>query len=734
MTLGWSAGDAVEATYDPCVSKRPVPAPVAGDARPAISVVVPFSGSPQDARATLAYLAQLRLRPGDEVVVADNSEDGVVETSSTTAGVTVVRATYEQSSYYARNRGAEETRNDWLLFMDADCRPAPTLLDDYFSPAPGPACGVVAGGVVSDPSQQGLVPRWARSRRHLSEEHHVFAGPPCPHPAGITPNLLLRREAWESLGGFHEGIRSGGDVEICWRAQDCGWAFEHRPDAKVEHIYASGLAALARQASRHNAGRLWVRRRYRNAFPRPRLLGPLARCLAGAPIWALRAQFGRALFKLVDAVSICGSWYGWYLGSNKARPEITTTDSGRPSPRPPLLVMTDAFPARSETFVYNEVRGLIACGVPVRVESSVRPVRTERAVAREMQISYLEDDPPRRKLADVTWLWMRHPIRCIRDRLACRRWAADEPWGLAAIAPAARRLARRAETHVHVHFAAGASLHALRLSRLLGIQYSLTAHAYDIFQRPRNLPEKITRASFVAAECHYTVQHLRSLADGGPPVRIHRVVTGVDAARFRRVRPYPGGGRVLAVGRHVEKKGFSNLVRAASLLRAHPVFEEVVIVGEGPLRPELERLVEMLDLGGIVRFKGNVWGADGIARILEVADVLAIPAVVASDGDRDALPVISYEALAMEVPIVASDLVGLPEVVRPPWGRLVGPGDPEALAAALSELLGLSPAERAAMGAAGRQFVLEYGNPQREVERLSELITAAAISSPRRPL
>jgi glycosyltransferase involved in cell wall biosynthesis len=93
--------------------------------------------------------------------------------------------------------------------------------------------------------------------------------------------------------------------------------------------------------------------------------------------------------------------------------------------------------------------------------------------------------------------------------------------------------------------------------------------------------------------------------------------------------------------------------------------------------------------------------------------------VVAANGDRDTMPVVVKEALAMEIPVVASDAVGLPEVVRPEWGRLVSPGDAEALARALDEVLSLPPEERAAMGRAGREFVADHCNVRTETARLA---------------
>src|SRR5204862_7646655 len=110
---------------------------------------------------------------------------------------------------------------------------------------------------------------------------------------------------------------------------------------------------------------------------------------------------------------------------------------------------------------------------------------------------------------------------------------------------------------------------------------------------------------------------------------------------------------------------------------------------------------------------------EDVRDAMEQADLLAVPSVIAPDGDRDSLPVVAREALAMELPVVASELAGLPEVVRPEWGRLVPPGDPTALAAAIDELLALPVEERAAMGRAGRRQVIETADPDREAATLA---------------
>jgi glycosyltransferase involved in cell wall biosynthesis/GT2 family glycosyltransferase len=692
----------------------------------AVSVIVPFAGTEGDAQAVLAAFSKLSLGAGDEVILVDNTPDGKLAALAPEPSPqhVVLRATWEHSSYHARNAGAERASADWLLFIDADCRPDPDILDRYFDGPIDEGCAIVAGAVVGAPGQRGLIPGWARSRRQLSEDHLLQAGPPLPHPATGTGNMLVRRHAFDALGGFHEGVRSGADMEFCWRVQDAGWSLLHRPAARVEHHYTDAVGTLARQSIRHAAGRRWVSRRYAGAFAAPPILAQMARAIGGAVAWTVTLRPRRGLYKLIDGVTHVGAAWGWWLGRNGVRPAGEVRP--RPTDRRSVVVVTDAFPARSETFVYNEALRLIKQGWALRVESLARPIRTERDVAREITIDYLEDDATRDKLRDLIWLVMRHPLRCLRDRRDARRWAAEEEvWGLSAIAPAARRLVTGGERHLHAHFAAGGALTAMRLSRLVGVPFSLTAHAYDIFQHPRNLREKIRSSAFSAAECNYAAAEMVAVAGPDTRAKVHRIATGTDASQFRRSEPYPGQGRVLAIGRLIEKKGFNHLIAAAELLRDDDHVAEVVIAGEGPLMRDLQMLVEAAGLDPFVRLLGPLWGPNAVRDLLETADVLAIPSVLAADGDRDALPLVAYEALAMEVPVVASDLVGLPELVRPPWGTLVEPGDPRALAAAIAAVLSTPAEDRVQAGAMGRAFVIEEFDPGRETLRLAELILSS---------
>ena len=689
--------------------------------------MVPFAGDEAEAAATIDALLRLRLCRDDELIVVDNSVAGSAAGLDGRGGVGVVRAPFKGSSYYARNVGARAARASWLLFLDSDCVPAADLLDRYFERGVPDSWGAIAGGIVPAAGQESVVSRYARARRHLDQQLNAENR---HRPMAVTANLLVRRAAFEQVGGFLE-VRSGGDSDFSWRLQDAGWELSLCEEAVVEHRHREALRPLARQLARYAAGAAWLERRHPGATRRPKPVRGLLRVAAGVPWWLLRGDRDRALFKAIDGVAVLAETAGAWAG-NAPRHHRPASDSASPrddTPAAPLdiAVVVELFPELSQTFVASEARALQREGHRVRVVAAARGLRPEPSLGEGIEVSYLEDDGDAETVAALAWLAAGHPVAVLRDLLDRRRWRREEKVRpLRQLAPAARRLARDRPTHLHAHFAAEPGLDALRLSRLLGVPFSLTAHAYDIFQRPANLAEKLAAAAVVTTGCTYNVEHLRAAHGDILDGRLHEIVMGVDAEEFRRRTPYPGGRHVIAIGRLVEKKGFGDLIDAAALLRDRgDALDRLTIVGDGPLGDELSARIARAGLDDVVVLAGSLPPA-AVRDLLETADVLAMPCVVAADGDRDSMPVVVKEALAMEIPVVATDEVGLPEVVRPEWGRLVPPHDPATLATALADVLDRSPHERRAMGTAGRRFVTTHCDVSTETRQLSRLFVQAS--------
>ena len=280
--------------------------------RPEVSVVVPFAGGVEDAERLAGSLGQLELRPGDEIVVADNSEAGCYPEGS---GVRVVRATRERSSYYARNAGAAVADGEerWLVFTDSDCVPVPWLIDAYFAERPADDVGALAGSVISDPDQRHFLARYATDRGFLDQD----AGLHTAADAAATANLAVRRSVFKELGGFTEGIRSGGDVDLCRRLTEAGWRIERRPDAVVTHLHRESLPDLMGSIARYAAGARWLNERYPGTAPAWPLVPGLVHCGKDIAGNLAGRRFEEAAFRSVDALGMFAHTIG-YRRSNSA--------------------------------------------------------------------------------------------------------------------------------------------------------------------------------------------------------------------------------------------------------------------------------------------------------------------------------------------------------------------------------------------------------------------------------
>ena len=697
-------------------------------AQPAVSIVVPFYGSREDAEDLIRVLLQMELGPSDELIVSDNTPAGVAAEAGEGTAVMVVPSRLERSSYHTRNVGAKHARRRWILFIDSDTRPRRDLIAEYFrEPIPG-SIGAVAGPMLARRVGEGIFARYAESRCLNEQAFHVSH---TYRPFGATGNLLVRAEAFAEVGGFQEGIRSGGDADFCWRLAEVGWGTGYREGAYVHHLLRERIRAYLRVHARYGSGRNWVQKRWPEADMGAHV-GRIFRYAAGCPYWWLRGQFDRGVFKGIDVAVVLAEGIGYLFGNRPPNADGQPSESDRCE----IAVMADSFPELPQTFVVNEVRAIQRAGRRVSVEARSRPLRPAFGAVWGLDVHYGGEVGSVRQLGALLWLLARHPLRSVADLLARRRWRREEKVSpLRVLAPTARRMHRRRVEHLHAHFARRAALDALRLHRLLGIPYSVTAHAWDIYKEPTNLEEKLSRASFVTTGCDYNVRHLRRMLGEPAGSRVYEIVMGVDQREFRRSRPYDGNGTIAAVGRLQEKKGFEHLVIATARIEAG-LLRRVLIVGEGRMR---ERLLEVAREHGVAD-RVELLGAREPAEVRELLDgvaLLAMPCVVAADGDRDSMPVVVKEAMAMGVPVVASDEVGLPETVREGWGRLVPPADPEALAGAIRELLELPVSERRRMGERGRDQVSRAADVDAETARLLALIDLsrgrASVAEPGRP-
>ncbi|TFD48948.1 colanic acid biosynthesis glycosyltransferase WcaL [Cryobacterium frigoriphilum] len=231
-------------------------------------------------------------------------------------------------------------------------------------------------------------------------------------------------------------------------------------------------------------------------------------------------------------------------------------------------------------------------------------------------------------------------------------------------------------THLHAHFASMATTVARLSSLLTGIPYSFTAHAKDLFHEgvdPADIALKLTDAHHTITVSDFNFDYLTRLHPGAVQ-RLHRVYNGLELDRFpfrsaavvSAAAGVAGGTpplRIVAVGRLVEKKGFALLIEAAARLRDSGIALTVSLVGDGELRADLTARITRLNLQAEVRLLGSL-PQNEVRAVLAAADVFVAPCVVGADGNADGLPTVILEAMALGVPCVASDVTGIPEVVR----------------------------------------------------------------------
>lgn len=348
------------------------------------------------------------------------------------------------------------------------------------------------------------------------------------------------------------------------------------------------------------------------------------------------------------------------------------------------------YPRFSETFIVNEILAHEAAGQPIEIFA-----------LRDVQETHFQDILGR----------VRAPVTRVPDRFS----GPDALWSLITATGArlpngwramsqmrgmdgrdvaqgcciALACAERDIGHLHAHFGTVSTSVARLAAALAGISYSFTAHAKDIYydyEEPQHLDLKIRDASCVVTVSDYNVAYIRDRF-GAQAGKVRRIYNGLDLDRFGYAPPRDGARDILAVGRLVEKKGFHILIEAIRLLRADGRDVSCRIVGHGEEHENLALQIEGADLSDTVRLVGPLSQAD-VMREMRSAALMACPCVVGADGNRDGLPTVLLEAMALGLPCVSTDVTGIPELVRDrKTGLIAAEGDPEALAASMAELL-----------------------------------------------
>jgi colanic acid/amylovoran biosynthesis glycosyltransferase len=329
-----------------------------------------------------------------------------------------------------------------------------------------------------------------------------------------------------------------------------------------------------------------------------------------------------------------------------------------------IAYVLDTYPSLSETFIAREIEALRRCGFVIeifalRAGHGAHPVEPAGSASWDRAARVLDR--------------ARSGSEAAFGRLGRRWWnSVGSHFGF---------------DWIHSGFASHPADIAWGAARAAALPWSFSGHARDIFVDTASLARKIEAARFVSVCTHAGQENLQQIA----PIHAEKILY---VPHGLQVGQYPfqettwqtetPQRRLLSVGRLVEKKGFLVLLRALSMLRAHEYSVQANIIGEGPQRAVLEREITRLGLRRTVQLCG-AQPHEEVRRQMQQCHCLVLPSIVARDGDRDGLPNVLLEAAACGVPLVASRVGGVSDLLDESTGRLAAPGDAQALATLIQQ-------------------------------------------------
>jgi colanic acid/amylovoran biosynthesis glycosyltransferase len=422
------------------------------------------------------------------------------------------------------------------------------------------------------------------------------------------------------------------------------------------------------------------------------------------------------------------------------RPQATAPVASPAAPTRVAYIMS-RFPKLTETFVLGEVLALEQRGVPVDLYPLLReraPVvhpEAARLVARSRYEPFLS---PAIVVSQLVWL-RRRPgayLRAWRDVLV-GTWGSPNFFVGAIgcfpkVAHAARRMQAEGVTHVHCHFANHPALAGLIVHRLTEIPFSFTAHGSDLHKDRRMLGRKVAEAAFVATISHDNRRLI--VAECGEHIagKVHVLRAGVDTRLFAPSTLNPAGQprdalRIVCVGTLHEVKGQPHLIEACRLLAGQGIDVRCRLIGAGPDEKALRAQIEAAGLAESVVVAGPRTRQQIVDELWR-ADALVAPSVPTRGGRREGIPVVLMEAMSTSLPVVASAISGIPELVEHEVsGLLVPPRDAAAIAGAVRQLAA-DPALRERLGRAARKRVLAEFDLEDSAAELARRFGAEAVA------
>lgn len=396
-----------------------------------------------------------------------------------------------------------------------------------------------------------------------------------------------------------------------------------------------------------------------------------------------------------------------------------------------VAYMMSRFPKITETFVLYEILAVMKQNIPIEVYPLMRE-RTNVMHAEAIPLVEAAHFTPHfsfgilaaniRAILKQPYTYIRTLWTSARATLGSRRFFV----GTLALFPKSVYLAELMQvagiTHLHAHFASFPAASAYIIHQLTGMPYSFTAHGSDLHRDKHMLCEKVRDANFVVAISQYNKRAILDYCDSSDEAKVYIIHCGVDTEIFKpaETRSLDGPVSIVCTGTLHEVKGQMYLLQACARLKERAMPFACHLIGDGPDEQKLREQISSLNLGKEVVLHGRLQRNDVLA-VLSKADIVVAPSVPSRDGRREGIPVALMEGMAFGIPVVASDLSGIPELVTNNCnGFLVAPRDVDGLAEALAKLM-TDPDLRRKLGMAGQSRIINDFNQEENARILSRL-------------
>ncbi|WP_028114841.1 glycosyltransferase family 4 protein [Ferrimonas kyonanensis] len=371
-----------------------------------------------------------------------------------------------------------------------------------------------------------------------------------------------------------------------------------------------------------------------------------------------------------------------------------------------IAYVIPSFPVLTETFVVNEMNAMTKLGhriLPIALESA-------DAIDSALHQAWMTRVVPPAPLGSKVALAMAQAVLTPAVWQFLREQQAFPRRSLLLMAARVAAQARGCD-HLHAHFAQHTAAVAIVAARILGITVSFVGHGADVYAHPHDLPVKLRNADLSVAVC----REMRQLFEDQGASQAALIPCGINTQLFTPGDVPSRRKRLLFIGRLVEKKGLDTLLQA--LARIDDPQLQLDIVGDGPLAASYRAQIEALGLKS-VRFLG-VRNQDWLAQHGHRYLGLVAPFRIAGNGDRDTGPLVVKEAMAMGLPVITSNIMGLKEIVSCRTGFQVAPDNPGALSRAIRKLTALSDARYQRMALQAKWRARRLFDVELQAKRLS---------------